>query len=80
MTGLDYLHGWTQGVEFTRTARFPQFEDRKPPLPDGPVSRAWLDGFAEGILSARDDEAGSAQVREFCKRFREAADAQPATG
>jgi hypothetical protein len=67
---LEYTRGWTAGVEFTRAARFPQFEKRQP-LPDGPVTRAWLDGFAEGILVSRDDDAEAAQAREFCKRFRD---------
>lgn len=72
---LEYTRGWTAGLEFTRAARFPQFcaEAGKPqPYPDGPATRTWLDGFAEGILVSREDDSEAQQVREFCRRFREA--------
>ena len=66
----DYIDGWLAGMDFARQARFPQFEDRRDPFPDGPASRAWADGFAEGILAVRDDDSEAAQVRQFCARFR----------
>ena len=51
----DYVRGRVKGMDFARQARFPQFEDRQPPCPDGPVTAAWLTGFAEGILALRED-------------------------
>ena len=77
---LEYTRGWTAGLEFARAARFPQFEGRRNPLPeDGPVTSTWLDGFAEGILISGRDDPGAADVREFCRRFREPGDdRQPA--
>ena len=74
---LEYTRGLIAGVEFTRASLFPQFEERQP-LPDGPVTRAWLDGFAEAILSSRGDDAVAAEVKGFCRRFREAGDGEPA--
>lgn len=70
MADTDYVSGLMSGMDFARQARFPQFEDRLQPYPDGPATRAWLDGFAEGILVVRDDEPGRAQVKQFCARFR----------
>ena len=58
MTYGDYVRGKIRGMDFARQARFPQFEDRQQPCPGGPVTPAWLDGFAEGILASR--EAGDA--------------------
>ena len=69
MTDADYVRGKMRGMDFARQARFPQFEARQQPCPDGPVTRAWLDGFAEGILASRDDESEAAQVKQFCARF-----------
>lgn len=73
---LEYTRGWMSGVEFTRAAQFPQFseEQMRHPCPDGPVTRTWLDGFAEGILVSREDDAEAEKAREFCKRFREPGD------
>jgi len=68
-------------MEFSRAARFPQFrseEDRqRRHLPDGPVTREWLDGCAEGILASRSDDTEAAQVRDFCRRLRGLRDGEP---
>jgi hypothetical protein len=60
LTDADYVRGKMRGMDFARQARFPQFEDRQQPCPDGPVTTAWMDGFAEGILACRDGEPAAA--------------------
>ena len=54
MSYADYVRGRVKGMDFALASRFPQFQ-ATPPLPDGPVTQAWLTGFAEGILVFRED-------------------------
>ena len=65
----DPLDGWVAGMDFARQSRFPQFED-KTALPDGPVTRAWLDGFAAGVLTCYEGPDAD-EVKVLCKRLRD---------